>query len=93
MGKGLGMHNGIWEQLCGAQAIGDQGGFLERAALHSAPKHSEQRGMVLQARGPSCTRSWGGPSRELSCGDCSRGSVSWHRLVRSRDAIQRKYSQ
>lgn len=43
MGKGLGMHNGIWEQLCGAQAIGDQGGFLERAALHSAPKHSEQR--------------------------------------------------
>ena len=35
----------------------------------------------------------GGPSRELRCRDCSRGSVSWHRLVRSRDAIQGKYSQ
>ena len=38
-GKGQGMHNGIWERLCEAQARGGQEGFPERAALHAAPKH------------------------------------------------------
>ena len=84
------MHNAIWEDLCGAQAIEGQEGFPERAALHAAPKHSEQREGRCCRPGDPSAQSPGGPSRELSCGDCSRGSVSWHRLARSRDAIQGK---